>query len=162
MTHFWAKTTPEGKPGISVYEHMVNVGCVARCIAEIWPEILARFRLRSIEVGALAALHDLGKISPGFQRKCEVWLEDNGLLKVARNGCWDTAMESDHGVVSHSAIQDFLLQQGTSRDSAQYLSTILGAHHGKVRCHPNPRGIRPPFIKQITENNSGIEWNDER
>ena len=109
--HFWAKTTAEGKPGISVYDHMVNVGCVARCIAETSPEILKRFRLQASTVGALAGLHDLGKISPGFQRKCEAWLEENGLVKVARNGCWDTAMESDHGKVSHSIIQDFLLPQ---------------------------------------------------
>jgi len=162
MTHFWAKTTSDGKPGISVYEHMVNVGCVARCIAEISPEILKRFHhLRSKEIGALAALHDLGKVSPGFQRKCEAWLEENGLMKIARNGCWDTAMESDHGKVSHSAIQDFLVQQGTSRNLAQYLSAVLGAHHGKIKFYPNPRGIKP-LIKQTTEGNSGIEWDDER
>ena len=162
MVHFWAKTTPEGKPGISVFDHMVNVGCVARCIAEMWPEVLEYFHFRSKEIGALAALHDLGKISPGFQRKCEAWLEENGLMKVARNGCWDTAMESDHGKVSHSAIQEFLEQQGTSRNLSQYLSTILGAHHGKMKFYPNPRGIKPPLIKQTTEGNSGIEWNDER
>ncbi|MGO9020539.1 MAG: CRISPR-associated helicase Cas3' [Syntrophobacteraceae bacterium] len=162
MIHFWAKTTPEGKPGISVYEHMVNVGCVARCNAEIWPEISEYFHLRSKEVGALAALHDLGKISPGFQRKCEGWLRENGLLKIALNGCWDTAMESDHCAVSHSAIQDFLIQEGMSRNSAQYLSTVLGAHHGRMRFSPAPRGIRPPLIKQITENDSGIEWTNRR
>ncbi|MCK9375744.1 MAG: CRISPR-associated endonuclease Cas3'' [Syntrophobacterales bacterium] len=162
MVHFWAKTTPEGKPGISVFDHMVNVGCVARCIAEMWPEVLEYFHFRSKEIGALAALHDLGKLSPGFQRKCEAWLEENGLMKVARNGCWDTAMESDHGKVSHSAIQEFLEQQGTSRNLSQYLSTILGAHHGKMKFYPNPRGIKPPLIKQTTEGNSGIEWNAER
>lgn len=71
VTHFWAKTTSDGNPGISVYDHMVNVGCVARCMAEMSPEILERFHLRSTEVGALAALHDIGKISPGFQ--CDRW-----------------------------------------------------------------------------------------
>jgi CRISPR-associated endonuclease/helicase Cas3 len=162
MTHFWAKTTPEGKPGISVYEHMVNVGCVARCMAQIWPELLEYLHLQSREVGMLAALHDLGKISPGFQAKCEAWLEERGLVNLARNGCWDTAMESDHGVISHAAIQDFLVQQGVPRGSAQYLSTVLGGHHGRIRFHPNPGGIRPPLIKQITENDSGIDWNDER
>jgi CRISPR-associated endonuclease/helicase Cas3 len=126
------------------------------------PELPEHFHLRSREIGALAALHDLGKISPGFQRKCETWLEKNGLLKVARNGCWDTAMEPNHGVVSHAAIQDFLMEQGASRNTAQYLSTVLGAHHGRMKSHPNPRGIRPPLIKQITEDSSGIEWNAER
>ncbi len=162
MTHFWAKTTPEGKPGISVYEHMVNVGCVARRIADLTPVMLQRFHLRSREIGALAALHDLGKISPGFQRKCEAWLEENGLLKVARNGRWDAAMESDHGVISHSAIQDFLLQQGMPNKSAGYISAVLGAHHGRMRFIPNSRGINPTAIGQTTENSSGIEWVDER
>jgi CRISPR-associated endonuclease/helicase Cas3 len=162
MIRFWAKTTPEGNPGISVYDHMVNVGCVARCIAQSSPKILERFQLQSAAVGALAALHDLGKISPGFQQKCELWLEENDLTKTARNWRWDSAMESDHGKVSHSAIQDFLLQQGIPRDFVQYLATVLGAHHGKIKYLPNARGIRSPLIRQIAENNSGIDWNDER
>ncbi len=161
MFEFWAKTTNNGKPGISVYEHMLNVGCVARCIADICPELLELFHLRSNEIGALAALHDLGKISPGFQRKCEAWLEQYGLLNVALNGRWD-AMETNHGAASHSAVQDFLIQGGMSRNSAQYLSAVLGAHHGRLR-PPNPRGIRPPFeIGLITEDSSGIRWAEER
>lgn len=162
MTHFWAKTTPEDKPGISVYDHMLNVGCVARCIAEAFPALLAQFQLESSVVGALAALHDLGKISPGFQQKCEAWLEENGLANTARNWRWDSAMELDHGKVSHCAIQDFLVQKGISIEAAQYLSTVLGAHHGKIKYLPNARGIRPPLIRQITDNSSGIDWNGER
>lgn len=156
---YWAKTTPEGKPGLSVYDHMVNVGCVARCIAESFPEILERFHLRSSEVGALAALHDIGKISPGFQRKCEKWLEENDLAKIDRNCCWDTAMESNHGKVSHAVIQTFLAESGIDRKSAKYLSTVLGAHHGRLT-PPNDRGYRSN--KAISETNSHIEWDGAR
>ncbi len=159
MIHFWAKTTPEGKPGISVYDHMVNVGCVARCIAEASPNILERFHLRAKEVGALAALHDLGKISPGFQRKCEAWLEENGLTNIARNGCWDTGMEADHGKVSHAAIQAFLTDSGMDRKTAKFVSTVLGAHHGRLT-PPNDRGYRPQ--KGISETQSHIDWDAER
>lgn len=159
---FWAKTTPEGTPGISVYDHMINVGCVARCIAETTPELLRQFNLLASAVGAFAALHDLGKLSPGFQRKCEAWLEENGLVVVARNGCWDTGTEPDHGKVSHAAIQDFLIQQGIARDSAKYVAMALGGHHGRLKYPPNDRGIRPPLIKQITDTRSGIEWDKER
>ena len=159
MTHFWAKTTLDGKPGISVYDHMVNVGTVARCIAETEPHLLERFHLQSSEVGALAALHDLGKISPGFQLKCEAWLEENGLAKTARNGCWDTAMESDHGKVSHAAIQVFLSEAGLDRTTAKYVSTVLGAHHGRLN-PPNDRGYRPQ--KLISDSASRIDWNAER
>lgn len=159
ITHFWAKTTSEGKPGISVYDHMVNVGCVARCIAEISPGILDRFQLRSSVVGVLAALHDLGKISPGFQRKCKAWLEENGLTKIAGNGCWDTGMESDHGKVSHAAIQTFLMEKGIDRKTAKFVSTVLGAHHGRLT-PPNDRGYQPQ--RAISESSSRIDWDAER
>lgn len=161
MTHFWAKTTPEEKPGISVYDHMLNVGCVARCIAELSPKLLVRFQLQASGVGSLAALHDLGKMSPGFQRKCVFWLKENNLLEMDGQYRWNV-MEADHGKVSQAAIQDFLLNKGISRDSASYLAAVLGAHHGRIKYLPNPRGIKPPLIKQITENSSGIDWNNER
>lgn len=159
MMHFWAKTAKEGKPGISVYSHMLNVGNVARCLAEMAPTILERFNLDPSTVGALAALHDLGKISPGFQRKCEIWLEEHSLTKVARNGCWDTAIESDHGKVSHSAIQTFLMEIGADHDTAKFVSTVLGAHHGRLN-PPNDRGYRPRGA--ISETASSIDWQAER
>lgn len=159
MTHFWAKTTLDDKPGISVLEHMVNAGCVARCLAEGTPELLSRFQLKATAVGALAALHDLGKISPGFQRKCEAWLEDNGLSMIARNGVWDTAMESDHGKITHAAVQKYLNDNGVDCTAGKYLSAILGGHHGRLN-PPNDRGFRPS--KPITEQRSGIDWEKER
>lgn len=159
MIHFWAKTTPEGKPGISVCEHMLDVGHVAKSLAELSPGLLEQFHLRSAEVGALAALHDIGKISPGFQRKCQEWLDKNEIADIARNGCWDTATESDHGKVSHAAIQSFLMEQGISRETGKFLSAILGAHHGRLN-PPNDRGYRAP--KAICESHSGIDWDTER
>lgn len=159
MTHFWAKTTRKGTPGISVFQHMVNVGCVARCIAETLPGLLERFHLQSSVIGALAALHDLGKISPGFQRKSELWLEENDLVSIERNGCWDTAMEADHGKVSHAAIQSFLVESGVNRKTAKYASTVLGAHHGYLSS-PNDRGYQPQ--KATSESYSNIDWDIER
>jgi len=156
---FWAKTTAEGKPGISVYNHMVNVGCVARCLTETAPELLKRFNLLASVIGALAALHDLGKISPGFQRKCQAWLEENCLAKIDKNACWDTAMESDHGKISHAAIQSFLLKSNVDGRTAKYLSTVLGAHHGRLS-PPNDRGYRPNGA--INDSFSKIDWDAER
>lgn len=157
--HFWAKTTIDGKPGVSVYDHMRNVGCMALSIAKLNPGFLVRFNLQASEIGALAALHDLGKISPGFQRKCEAWLEENGLTKIARNGFWDTATEPDHGKISHSAIQDFLTQQGIPRRVGKYLATVLGGHHGRIKYLPNDRGIR---LAPTDNEAGGINWRQER
>lgn len=160
---FWGKTTDGDKPGISVYDHMINVGCVARCIAESSPVLLDRFNVKSSEVGALAALHDLGKISPGFQQKCATWLEQHNLTVIAARCFWQRDYETDHGKVTHAAVQEFLTQQGVSRDTAMYLAAVLGAHHGRLKFLPNPRGIKPPLgIKPITDIQSGIDWNAER
>jgi len=159
MVHFWAKTDSGGHPGISVQDHMVNVGCVASAIAEGLSGLVRRFNLASSQLGVLAALHDLGKISPGFQRKCEAWLEENDLVKIARNGCWDTGMESDHGKVSHAAIMPFLIEAGISRKTAKFVSCLLGAHHGRLTA-PNDKGYHPRG--GISEAHSHIEWDAER
>ena len=118
---FWAKTTLDQQPGISVSAHMVNVGYVARCLAEIAPQSLNRFQIGAAEAGALAGLHDLGKISPGFQQKCAAWLEANHLKEIATRWDWDTAMETDHGKVTHAAVQDFLVNNGTNSRTAKFL-----------------------------------------
>lgn len=159
MIKFWAKTTLEGKPGISAQAHMINVGNVARCIAQTSPYLLKRFALRLSDIGALAALHDLGKISPGFQRKCDVWLQENCLSEISRNGCWDTSTESDHGKISHSAIQDFLIQQEIPRGVAKYLAAVLGGHHGRIKYLPSDRGIK---LSPNDNEAGGINWSQER
>lgn len=158
MTHFWAKTTSDDKPGISVYDHMLNVGCVASCIADLMPGLLERFQLQSNVIASLVSLHDLGKITPGFQRKCKAWLEENKLSDTDRRYRWDV-MEKDHGKVSNATIQDFLSTIGVPRNAAQYLAAILGAHHGRIKYYPNPRGYR---TNPISEKESGIDWNSER
>lgn len=159
---YWAKTTLDGRPGISVYQHMINVGCVARCIAEVSSVLLSRFSILSSLVGALAALHDLGKISPGFQSKCEQWLLENNLTDAARKWCWETGTEPDHGKATHASAHDFLVQQGCSRGIAKYLAAALGGHHGRIKFLPNDRGIKPPLIAPISEERSGVDWDAER
>lgn len=159
MTYFWAKTDSDGKPGIPAYDHMLNVGCVARSIAEGCPELLRRFNLDASLVAVFAALHDLGKISPGFQGKSPAWLAENGLVETARKGCWDTGMEADHGKVSHAAIMPFLIKAGSSPKTAKLLACVLGGHHGRL-APPNDRGYRPQG--GISESYSGIDWDSER
>ena len=138
---------------------MANVGYVASCLAEIAPDLLHRFQIKVAEASALAALHDLGKISPGFQQKCAAWLEGNRLQKIAQSWAWDTAMEPDHGKVTHAAVQDFLVSNGTDNRTAKFLSAVLGGHHGRLN-PPNDRGFKPS--KQISEQHTGIDWDRER
>ena len=156
---FWAKTLPDGQPGISVYEHMLNVGRVAQCFAEVSPELLDRFQLQIAEVGSLAALHDLGKISPGFQRKCPAWLAENGLEELDRNCGWSKTTEPSHAKVTHAAVQKALVDLGSGSKAAACIATLLGAHHGRLQSTPDTRPFRP---EGTTETRSGIAWEEER
>jgi CRISPR-associated endonuclease/helicase Cas3 len=159
MNYFWAKTTSDKKPGISVLEHMLNVGFVARTIAEAKKEQLQLFHLQAPLVGALAALHDLGKISPGFQMKCEGWLEEKGLREIAQNGRWDACMESDHGTVTHAALQTYLMENRVDGRTTTFLPAVLGGHHGRLN-RPDDRGFRPH--KSMIDQISKIQWDVER
>src|SRR5450759_1896923 len=38
----WAKTTADGRPGISVRDHCLNVGCIAEALLELLPDYLRK------------------------------------------------------------------------------------------------------------------------
>jgi len=156
---FWAKTLPDGQPGISVIDHMLNVGWVAQCLGETVPKLLDRFKLQASVIGSLAALHDLGKIAPGFQRKCPPWLCAHGLESLDRQFGWSTTMESSHAKVTHASVQKVLTDFGASPQTAACLATVLGAHHGRIQAAPDSRPFRPVGL---SESRSGIRWEEER
>jgi CRISPR-associated endonuclease/helicase Cas3 len=122
----WAKTDAEGKPGISVHDHCVNIGAVCQAM-------LARGALDGVPpafIAWLGACHDIGKISPGFQRKCVEWLLAHGLEKEAQTAAWANS-EPDHSKVSQYTLQ-FLLREkfGLDRDDAALWAAVAGMHHG--------------------------------
>lgn len=135
----WAKTTPNGQEGISVAQHCRTAGIVAGLLAAQRPTWLAG--PLSIRPGVvLAAIHDVGKVSPGFQRKCAAWLQRHRLTAAACLG------EEDHAKVSQRTLQDIL-----SADSLRFWAAIVGAHHGRLK------GDRlPPLV------DGGDAWSAER
>jgi CRISPR-associated endonuclease/helicase Cas3 len=141
---------------------MINVGCVARCIAEMTPVLLKRYNLHASTIGALAALHDLGKISPGFQRKCEKWLEENGLADFDKRWNWLKVKEKDHGLTSQAEIQRCLSDHGIPNNVSMYLGAALGGHHGRIKKLPQENFRRYDLDASISDSQSGTEWNKER
>jgi CRISPR-associated endonuclease/helicase Cas3 len=131
---FWAKTTSGGLPGISVHDHCLNVGCVAEAMIELLPDSLKS--LLPLGAATLAALHDIGKITAGFQSKCPTWNTLQGVPSFAV-GEIDLSV-SDHSLVSQVFLQGSALHfEGRSR----LWPVAVGAHHGR------PKGRAPsiPF-----------------
>lgn len=121
----WAKTTEDGKPGIGVRDHCLNVGCVAEALLALLPPQLHKL----IPPGAatLAALHDVGKVSPGFQVKSEAWLVQHALRDRALKEGW-TVRESDHAKISQFTVQMLLPSSQLQRWAA-----VVGAHHARIK-----------------------------
>jgi CRISPR-associated endonuclease/helicase Cas3 len=80
LQHFWAKTDADRNPALSVVEHCSNVGEVAAALAQQIPSPIRSLAFEGVVT--LASLHDIGKLSAGFQSKCEKWFVNLALSKT--------------------------------------------------------------------------------
>jgi CRISPR-associated endonuclease/helicase Cas3 len=119
----WAKTRGDGSPGINVRDHCLNVGCVAEALLELLSPRLKQLIPRG--AASLATLHDVGKVSPGFQAKSQLWLEQRCFVERARKENWSA--ESDHAKISQSTVQHLVGGSGL------HWAAAVGAHHGKIK-----------------------------
>jgi CRISPR-associated endonuclease/helicase Cas3 len=121
---FWAKTTADNRPGISVHDHCVNVGCVAETILAGLPG-----NVRSLlppGTATLAALHDVGKITIGFQAKCPAWL-----ASANKPPCSDG--EIALSVTDHALVSQHFLQQLPTFSGSRLWAVAVGSHHGRFK-----------------------------
>lgn len=121
---FWAKTTEDGAPGISVRDHCLNVGCVAEALATVLPPGVRDLLPRGAVT--LAALHDVGKITLGFQAKCPQWLKGEDLPTFSMGAA--ALSVSDHALVSQVFLQKILRPA-----AVQLWAVAVGAHHGRPK-----------------------------
>lgn len=133
---FWGKAERNGPGWHPAICHMLDTGIVAREILSLQPPSF-RQRLTSLfdpdETKALnalafvAALHDIGKISPGFQLKREDLCAH---LKV-RGFIFPPTSESKHGRIVLDALTGTMEEKYCcGRYDADALARILAAHHG--------------------------------
>ncbi|MCP5516703.1 MAG: CRISPR-associated helicase Cas3' [Verrucomicrobiales bacterium] len=104
-------------------DHCLNVGCVAEALRELLPASVQAFL--PPEALVLAAGHDIGKITVGFQLKCPAWIAAHGLARRAANAGWQFS-ESNHAAVSQHFFHH-ALSAGTTRRWA----IAVGGHHGR-------------------------------
>ncbi|OGX35477.1 MAG: hypothetical protein A3C36_02215, partial [Omnitrophica WOR_2 bacterium RIFCSPHIGHO2_02_FULL_52_10] len=139
-SYFWAKTKADKTPGKSVLSHMNDVREAARLLLLQHKFLLGQYHCDIDQLAALAGLHDIGKIAPGFQMKCSQWLRDAGLEKEARVNRWDAIHEADHAKITQYVLQDYLSSVGVDSTAAEYWAAVAGAHHGRLY----QPGLRPP------------------
>lgn len=135
LASVWAKTGADGSYHPLVL-HMIDVGAVARvlwdrvCSEQQRTRLAHGLGLPSADAGAwlvlLAALHDLGKCSPAFQRKAPERVADlrRAGLVVAESA------DAPHGAVSTFDLDHRLRAWGCDRSVANALAVAVGGHHG--------------------------------
>lgn len=117
----WAKTDPITKqPVLSITSHSLAAGAVAELLFRLLPE-----RLRSLFPDAtalLCALHDIGKITIGFQTKTPKWLPDADPAALNQ-----AATDS---ITLHAQLSEIDLRERLPRRAGTWARAI-GAHHGR-------------------------------
>ena len=123
----WAKTDVASRqPVVFLLTHSINVGAVAgEIVARLSPAASGVFSTETWRgLVSLAALHDIGKASPGFLQKCPAWTGEVS-PDSATSRDWLTR-EKNHAVVSHLILGKLF---GDSRMTGY--AVAVGGHHGR-------------------------------
>lgn len=125
LHHCWAKTDPlTGLPALTVRDHCLNVGMVAALLKHHAPDIVRSWLPQGGET--LIALHDVGKISPGFQIKAARWNFTEAVTPAV--------YEQNHAKISQAFLASL---PGMCHPNGRPFFWVMaaGGHHGK---YPSP------------------------
>ncbi len=120
LTDCWAKTDPTtGLPALTVRDHCLIVGAVAEAVNAL---LAASCRNLPPEGAVtLTAAHDIGKITPGFLRKCPLSLFSK--INGSQDACGNHALMSQTFLASLAEMQD-------ERKIPLQWGLAAGGHHG--------------------------------
>lgn len=118
----WAKSAPEGEvSGYPLLQHLLDVAAVARELMEM-VTCPVPLPCSSSWVAALVGFHDLGKASPGFQKK---------LASPAVTAGTAGAPER-HDASTVPLLMRQLTRRNLDQASALLLANAVAAHHGNL------------------------------
>ena len=140
----FAKSLGDGGAGLSVLDHCVIAGRVSQHL------VCSDFVAEGLPF--LVACHDVGKVSPGFLKKCS-----NEALKVlcpalavanAESWMWN----SNHAEIGEAAFRAWGKAEQYKALGWLTWAESVGVHHGR-RSHPKNEGVGPY---------GGEEWAEQR
>ncbi len=164
---FWAKAEKSQDPDVHLLiYHLLDVG---ECALALWnfaladqtKQLFANYLNLNIEAAGRqlafwASLHDLGKASPGFQKKYAQRisiLEMEGFIFPQEN-----IPGAAHGIVSTWALSELLTQEtGLSKPDARMIAFALGGHHG---AWPTSDLLLPSALKRADKGDE--KWEEAR
>jgi CRISPR-associated endonuclease/helicase Cas3 len=144
----FAKSVKNGGAGMSVSDHCLIAGLLA-------DRLLAHYGSKKLfppGVRFLVAVHDAGKISPGFLKHCsnqalEVLCPELAAVSLEARG-WST----NHAEIGEAAVRFWAKSELKKKSDWLRWAESIGAHHGKS-VHPKTEG---------TGCYGGPEWANER
>ncbi|MBU0464948.1 MAG: CRISPR-associated helicase Cas3' [Proteobacteria bacterium] len=116
---------------MSVFEHCCHIGWVVLELIR-QGQIIPHAAIKPMVAAIVAAMHDVGKWSPGFQNMCPAWLEREGLVLVAKRYDWEAQRGTRHEKHSQDSIQLLFQSRGFKQSEAIAWAMVAGAHHGKM------------------------------
>ncbi len=123
LSDCWAKTDPtSGLPALTVRDHSLIVGAVAEGILANLPPAVRGLLPDSSPL--LCALHDIGKLTIGFQTKCPKWLPHASPATLSAVAC--------DSVTSHALLSEFDLRSRLPIRARSW-ALAIGSHHGRYQ-----------------------------
>lgn len=124
-----AKTCPDGSPGTFVFDHCRYAGYVAEGLLALLPASVRG--MLPPETPFLVSLHDVGKVSPGFEGKYFMALLKEKAPAFAKG--WEGSYVTNHASVGARALMKLF-----GVDSSHPLVRAVVSHHGFAADPPYP------------------------
>lgn len=140
LYRLWAKREPKGKPKAETTQfhlliyHLLDVAAVAE---SMWDRVLSEQQRAWLQktlgleaaparqlLALLAGLHDIGKGTPGFQKKALDLYAELG------DGLREHSDDTPHGILSAVILKRWLKDKGIDLMRAGHLAAVIGGHHG--------------------------------
>jgi CRISPR-associated endonuclease/helicase Cas3 len=119
----WGKTylfsKNDKRPGINVKWHSLYVACVANELIKKFPKLSNKIPKGTLSI---FALHDVGKISPGFQFKNQIWKNNYSCDEDIIN----KSFENNHAIIGYQTLKTHI------KNLPEQFCEVVGKHHGTL------------------------------